>query len=57
MSVGKIISVHCDSCGQWADRPTGGTATQMRAALHRGGWRTLPGGKDICNECRAKDGA
>jgi len=56
MSVSREITVICDECG--ADGPTDWWVTLARQQARAEGWRvglpggTLPGGRDLCPECR-----
>lgn len=52
MSVTRETSIHCDNCGEWCGgQEWWNNATQIRKQIHKRGWRTLPGGKDLCPDC------
>ncbi len=52
MSVTKETTVWCDSCTEW--HQSSDNAAKLRRDLHRQGWRTLPGGRDMCGDCVAE---
>lgn len=56
MSAIRVVYVVCDGCGandsaDMADERA--TAGEQRRELHDQGWRTRPGGRDLCPDCLA----
>jgi len=52
MSLTRIVDVICNECGQMLDQSCY-TGSEARAAARFDGWRTgLPGGRDLCPDCR-----
>ena len=59
MSVTRTPSIRCDNCGERRNLDglhvsTGTTARSIRRHLGRLGWRTYPGGRDLCPRCIAE---
>lgn len=59
MSIAKVASIVCDGpgdhgfgCGMSAQDL--GTVSELRRSISHDGWRTLPGGRDLCPACAAK---
>jgi hypothetical protein len=55
VSIAKSVTILCDGDGCDASYPpdnfSPGTAAEHREYLHREGWRTLAGGRDLCEFC------
>jgi hypothetical protein len=50
MSLDRRVRVSCNVCGALGDLHR--TATEAWMTARRSGWRTLPGGVDLCPEHR-----
>jgi hypothetical protein len=60
VSVSTITYVHCDGCGDPIDdgAQPGDTAADQRADARLDGWAvSLPGGRDLCPDCRPDRGS
>lgn len=60
MSVTRIVSIHCDGCGEWSYGAGVGrdTATEIRRDLMKRGWVTRRHDSrnivDLCPDCKSK---
>jgi hypothetical protein len=57
MSLSHYVDVHCDDCGDALDNGSA-TGRKARKTAREDGWLVnLPGGRDLCPDCRSKRGA
>ncbi len=54
MSASTYTDIWCDVCGTWDDGATSKTAREARRQAKAHGWRSLPGGLDVCPSCVKK---
>lgn len=58
MTASRLWTVFCNGCGQWENAGIDHTAKSARQGLRgRGWWLALPGGRDLCPNCVAKEEA